>query len=414
MRGDGDRLIDLAARAGRLAEVRADAAADAAEGIGFAGDAIGVLEATGGDQRHIALGRCVHGAGALARAPALLLDGEGAGDGVGELAIDRLALADAEVEVVGVLHRADRHALAATDAGLAHVARLVAQLDAELAGRAGDLVHLGEGVDVHAALERRAREARRQAAHGAVLGRERLAEARHVAAERRLALDHVHVDAARRELLGGGHAGDAAADHERRAGEERTPARQVAHVLRPGDGPFEDLLGLHLGQFGLVLVDEAAALAQVGEGHRVLAQSQIARDALERRALEPRRATGDDQVVEPAVLDGLADEVVALGAAHELVDGDAAHAGDGAGVRRQVVEVEDAADVAAALAEEDSGAHVRRLPSSGRRCARAEARRPASASPVRSPCRGRRPAPGRAVVARAGARRGTPPGSSPR
>ena len=301
-RGDRDGLVDLAARARGLAEVRADAAADAGEGVRLAGDAVGVLEAAGGDQRDVALGGGVHGAGALARAPALLLDGERAGHGVGELAVDRLALAHAEVEVVGVRHRADRDALAAAHAGLAHVARLVAQRDAELAGRAGDLVHLGERVDVHASLERRAREARREAAHGAVLGGEGLAEPRHVAAERRLALDEVHVDAAGRELLGGGHAGDAAADHERRAREERALPRQVALVLRARDRALEDLARLLLGQLGLVLVDEAAALAQVGEGHGVLAQLQLARDALEGRTLEARRAAGDDQVVEPAVL----------------------------------------------------------------------------------------------------------------
>ena len=88
-------------------------------------------------------------------------------------------------------------------------------------------------------------------------------------------------------------------------------------------GALEDLPGLRLGELGLVLVDEAAALAQVGEGDGVLAQPQLAGDALEGRALEARRAAGDDQVVESAVLHGLADQVVALGAAHELVDGDA-------------------------------------------------------------------------------------------
>ena len=66
-----------------------------------------------------------------------------------------------------------------------------------------------------------------------------------------------------------------------------------------------------------------AALAQVGEGDGVLAQTQVAGDALESGALEARRAAGDDEVVEPALLDRLADQVVALGAAHELVDGDA-------------------------------------------------------------------------------------------
>ena len=70
--GDGDGLLDLAARAVGLALVGADAAADGGEGVGLAGHAVGVGEAPLGDQRHVALGRGVHGAGALAGRVALL------------------------------------------------------------------------------------------------------------------------------------------------------------------------------------------------------------------------------------------------------------------------------------------------------------------------------------------------------
>ena len=181
--GDRDRLVHAASGAGRLAEVGADAAAHAAEGIGLARDTVGVLEAPGRHQRHVPLCAGVHGARALAGAPALLLDGERARHGVGELPVDRLAVAHPEVEVVRIGHGTHRHALAAADAGLAHVARLVAQGDPEFAGRSADLVDLGQGVDVDAVLKGGVGEARRQRAHRAVLGREGLAEASHVAAE---------------------------------------------------------------------------------------------------------------------------------------------------------------------------------------------------------------------------------------
>jgi len=160
--GDGDGLVDLAAGAGGLAQVRADATADAGEGVGLDCDPIGLLESAGGHQGNVALSRGVHGAGRLAGRPALALDVERGRHRVGEGTVDGAALGHAEVEVVLIADRADRLALGAADAGLGHVARLVAQLHAELAGRAADLVDLGQGVNVDARLERRARQTWRQ------------------------------------------------------------------------------------------------------------------------------------------------------------------------------------------------------------------------------------------------------------
>ena len=305
-----------------LADVRADAAADAREGVRLAGDPVGLLVAALGDERDVAVRGRVHGAGGLARAPALAVDGERTRHGVGEGAEDRGAIADAEVELVGIGDRADGRALAAADALLVHEPRAVPDRDVELSGRAGDGGHVGQRVDVDAAFGGGVRQARRQAAHGAVLGREGLGEPGHVAADARLALHEVDLDAGVGELLGGGEAGDAAADHQHRAVEERALARQVAHVLQPRHRALDDLARLGLGALGLVLVDEAAALADVAEGDGVLAQLELTGDALEGRALEARRARGDDEVVEAALLHGPLDQDASLGAAHELVDVD--------------------------------------------------------------------------------------------
>ena len=87
--GDGDGVLDVAARALRLADVRADAAADAREGVRLAGDPVGLLVAALGDQRHVAVRGRVDRAGRLARAPALAVDGERRRHGVGERARDR-------------------------------------------------------------------------------------------------------------------------------------------------------------------------------------------------------------------------------------------------------------------------------------------------------------------------------------
>ena len=83
--------------------------------------------------------------------------------------------------------------------------------------------------------------------------------------------------------------------------------------------------------------------------------SQLAGDALEGGALEAPRAGADHQVVEPASRRPGLDQALALGAAEELVDGDVDDAVDRAAPRREGVQVEDAGDVAAALAEEDAG-----------------------------------------------------------
>ena len=160
--GDGDRLVDGAARAGGLAQTRADASADAGKRVGLGGHAIGLGEAPGGDQGDVALSRGVHGAGALTGRPALALYVERGRHGVGEGPVDGAPLGDAEIEVVAVAHRAHGLALAAAHAGLGDVARLVAQRHAKLAGRARDLADLGQRVQVHARLEGGGGQARRQ------------------------------------------------------------------------------------------------------------------------------------------------------------------------------------------------------------------------------------------------------------
>jgi hypothetical protein len=109
-----------------------------------------------------------------------------------------------------------------------------------------------------------------------------------------------------------------------------------------GHRALDDLLCLLLGALGLVAVDERAALADVCEGDRVLAQLQLAGDAVEGRALEALRAGGDDDVVEAALFDRLLDCRAPFGAAHELVDGDLDDAVEGAGVGGEGIHLNDA------------------------------------------------------------------------
>ena len=318
---DRDRLVQPPACAGALAHVRTDAPANRGEGVGLGGDAVGIVEALLPDQRDVALHRGVNRAGRLAGSPAAMIDGEAGGNGVGEGTRDRLALGDAEVELVREHDRAGLGTLTAADTLLAHVARLVPDGDPELSGRPRDLGHIREGVDADARVGGGVGEPRRQRAHGAVLGREGLGEARHVAADRLLALDQMHLDAGVGQLLGRGEPGDAAADYQRRAVQEGSLLREIGLMMSARDRRRDDPLGLLLGLLGLVLVNVGAALAQVGEGDRVLAQPQLTRDPLEGGALEAARARPDHDVIEPALLDRLFDQPAALGAAHELIHG---------------------------------------------------------------------------------------------
>ncbi len=83
------------------------------------------------------------------------------------------------------------------------------------------------------------------------------------------------LDAGVGELLGGGEAGDAAADHQHRAVEEGAPARQVAHVVQARHRTLDDPARLCLCHHRLVLVDEAAALADIAERNGILAQLEL-------------------------------------------------------------------------------------------------------------------------------------------
>jgi hypothetical protein len=136
------------------------------------------------------------------------------GNGLGVLDIDGLSFG--EVLVVGVIHLAWAllGAQAAGDALVhVHVAGGLVQGDREVPLFSLDRGELGEGeqldVDVPADLDQFGRDD----SHGAVVGGEGLIELCHDSANRRGSLHEIHVVAGVRQVQGGLHAGDAAADH---------------------------------------------------------------------------------------------------------------------------------------------------------------------------------------------------------
>jgi len=89
---DVDGLFHLAAHAGRLAGMIAHPAADDGEGIVFLDERQCLLVLTRGDEGHVSLNADVGGTGRFAGGGAEFVDGEAAGNRLGELAIGRLAL----------------------------------------------------------------------------------------------------------------------------------------------------------------------------------------------------------------------------------------------------------------------------------------------------------------------------------
>ncbi len=190
--GDGQRLVDVATGAVGLAEVRADAAADGREGVRLAGDGVGLGVAAVGDEGQVSLRAGVHRAGPLAGAVPLLGHEVGAGDRLRVELVDRLALAEALVVVIGHGDGADGRALAAARALVGvHETRVTIDPGAEVARLAleADQLRGGDHLDVEmsAGLD----QLGRQRAHRAVVGGEGLVELGHMATQGRCPLDEV-------------------------------------------------------------------------------------------------------------------------------------------------------------------------------------------------------------------------------
>ena len=213
--GDGDRLVDLAARALGLAGVGADAATHRREGVGLRGHPIGVGEAALADQGDVALGRGLHGAGALAGRVAQLVDGVGAGDGLRIELVDGLALAQPLVVPVLDGDGTHRDAVVAARAEIGvHVAGVVVDLRLEVTGLALEIGELGVRDDLDVEVAAGLHELGRQRAHGAVVGGERLVELGHVPAKCGRPLDEVDLVAAFGQIKRTLDAGDASTQHE--------------------------------------------------------------------------------------------------------------------------------------------------------------------------------------------------------
>ncbi len=204
-------VFDFAAVAVVLAGMLAHPAASGGKRAALADELVGFLELGGGGERDVALRVHAGGAGGFARgAPGGLGDSKDVGDGLRIRAEDGLAGAQAAVELAREIDGARLGTLTAGVAlGEVHVARVLANLDFEVAGLAGDSLHVGQGDDLDVLVARALHQLGREDAHGAVAGGEGLVQPGHAAADGRRGVQEVDLEAALGQVQRGLDAGDA-------------------------------------------------------------------------------------------------------------------------------------------------------------------------------------------------------------
>ena len=193
---------------------------------------------------------------------------------------------------------------------------------------------------------------------GRIAAADGVAELEHVAAELGGALDEVDLVAHLAERDGGRHAGDAAADHDGAVRERHVDLVERLEHARPGDRHADEVLGLVGRLLGLLVVHPARLVADVGHLEEERVEPGFAERVLEDGLVGARRAAGDHHAVELVLLDLLADEREAVAGAGVHGVGGVDHAGQRLRVLGDVLDVDDAGDVAAAVADEDADARL--------------------------------------------------------
>ena len=215
---DVDGLFDLAPHAGLLAGMVADPAADGREGVLLFDELEGFLVLARGDEGHIALDADVGGTGRLAGGGPEFVDGEAAGNGLGEMAVGGLALVQVLVEIRLDGHGAGIGAVAAARA-LVQIDKPggPGQLDLESARLALHGLHRAAGHDLHVGMTPHFHKLRGEDAGRAVIGGKSLVELGHDAADADPVLHEVHFHTGICEVQGRLNTGDARPDDHYRA-----------------------------------------------------------------------------------------------------------------------------------------------------------------------------------------------------
>ena len=170
----------------------ANAAADAGERVILLDDAQRILVAPLSDQGYVALRALPGGASIPTGGDSQLFKGKSAWNRLGVQLESSAARGEASVKVVGQDNRADVSAIATTDAFLqVNIARVVADANKEIAGRASNIDDLGAVHQLDIEMPADTHQLGTDDAHGTIVSWEGLVQLRHVAANRRLGLHQI-------------------------------------------------------------------------------------------------------------------------------------------------------------------------------------------------------------------------------
>ena len=215
-------------------------------------------------QGDVAHGALVGGAGVPAGGNPLLLDGEGVGHGLGRVAVGGLARAQAQIERVVDLDRADVGALAAAGAAVSSmIAGFAAHVDVEIADITGNLLNFAVGQQLNVFVASNGHHFGCEYSSRTVERREGLVQLGHMPADGRFPLDQIDLLAGVGQLEGRLDAGNAAADHQGGRGHIDIAHLQRLVMAHPADGGSDHFLALAVACC-LVIDHPGALLADIG------------------------------------------------------------------------------------------------------------------------------------------------------
>ena len=238
-----------------------------------------------------------------------------------------------------------------------HIGGALADLDGEVAHVAGDVFHFRHGVQGDVGMLGHVHHLGAQDAGRAVHGGEGLVQLGHLAADGGLAFHQHHGHAAVGAVQGGLDAGHTAADDQHALVDVEGLGEQRLVVAQLGNGHLHQFGGL-VGVGHLVLADPGDVLADVGHFEHVAVQAGAFHGAAERGLVHARAAGGHHHAVQLVLVDGRLDGGLAgLGAGvHEVHGVD--HIGIGSGRLGDLGAINGAADIAAAVTDENAYSHA--------------------------------------------------------
>ncbi len=269
--------------------------------------------------------------------------------------VDGAAKAEALVELAfDLAHHAGflAGAAARTDVGV-DVARLLADLDREVADVALDVFDLGVGHEGDVGVFAQGRHLGSQDAGGAVERGEGLVEHGHMAADRGVALDQRDVLAGGRQLESRLDAGDAAAHDQNVVVDRHLDGLERLVERQPMDLGAEDALGLGGGGHR-VDGHPRTVLADVGHLQQIRIEAAVRGRLAESGFVHGRRAGRHDRARDAELLDVVLDEILARIGAHVLVLARHGHVGLRGGPLGDLFDVDLATDVGAAVTDVDA------------------------------------------------------------